>query len=116
MTPGIWGVSITDMRRALTFLMAWMILTACVVCPLVQAFDRWDHEIQTGHDSESVFVVLTVCLGALLVLARAVPLLNAIPARTISAVLSLVPSSHALGSVSPATFLSASPPSAVLRI
>ena len=96
------------------FIMAWITLTACVVCPLMQAFDRWDHEVQTGHDSESTFVIIALCIGAVVVVARAVILVKAVPARAINAVSSLVLTS--VDGVSPAIFLSASPPSNVLRI
>jgi hypothetical protein len=104
------------MRRALTLVMAWITLTVCVVCPLMQAFDFWDHELQTGHDSEFVFVVLSVCIGALLVLARTALLLNIVPARELKAVLRLFLTSDSLAGVSLVAFLSTSPPPAVLRI
>jgi uncharacterized protein YacL len=102
------------MRRALMSIMAWIILTACLAAPVMQAFDRWDHELQTGHDTEFIFVVVGLCIGAVIVVARAVLLVKVIPARAISAVRSLVLTS--VNGVSPATFLSASPPSSVLRI
>ncbi|HKT70518.1 MAG TPA: hypothetical protein VJP83_13825, partial [Terriglobales bacterium] len=34
--------------------------------------DQWDHTMQTGHDTESVLVVLASLAGAVLVMARAV--------------------------------------------
>jgi len=47
-----------------------MALTICLVCPLVDLFDQWDHVLQTGHDTEYPLVVLALCVGAAFVLAR----------------------------------------------
>ena len=33
-------------------------------------FDQWDHTLQTGMDSEYIFVLLALCVGALFILAR----------------------------------------------
>ena len=43
---------------------AALVLAICLVCPLVEMFDRWDHTIQTGQDTEYAFVVLALCVGA----------------------------------------------------
>ncbi len=40
------------------------ILVVCVVCPMVELFDRWDHTIQTGSDTEYTLVILALCAGA----------------------------------------------------
>lgn len=48
-----------------------LVLAICIVCPLVEMFDQWDHTIQTGQDTEYAFVVLALCAGALLTFARA---------------------------------------------
>jgi len=40
------------------------ILVVCLVCPLVELFDRWDHTIQTGNDTEYTLVILALCIGA----------------------------------------------------
>lgn len=42
------------------------ILVICLACPILEMFDRWDHTGQTGQDSESTFVVLAVCAGAII--------------------------------------------------
>ena len=57
-------------------LMIWLILTVCLVCPAMQMFDRWDHEAQTGQDTESALVVFALCAGAWIVLARNVLRIN----------------------------------------
>lgn len=107
------------MRRKLNFIMVLAVLATCLVCPLMQLFDRWDHEIQTGQDTESAFVVLALSIGATFVLARAfVHISRALPvARRISARCSLFRTSQeVLSAVSTTAFLTASPPAAILRI
>ena len=37
---------------------------ACLVCPLVELFDRWDKTPQTGNDTEFAFMILALCFGA----------------------------------------------------
>jgi len=37
---------------------------ACLVCPLVELFDRWDKTPQTGNDTEFVFMIVALCFGA----------------------------------------------------
>src|SRR5260370_16840039 len=47
-----------------------VILVTCLVCPLVELFDNWDHTIQTGNDTEYALVVLALCVGAAYSFAR----------------------------------------------
>jgi len=47
-------------------------LLVCVICPLVETFDKWDHTIQTGNDTEYTLVVLALCVGAACSFARLV--------------------------------------------
>lgn len=35
----------------------------CIVCPVIELFDYWDHTLQTGNDTEYTFVVLALCVG-----------------------------------------------------
>lgn len=35
-------------------------LLICLICPLVETFDNWDHTIQTGNDTEYSLVVLAL--------------------------------------------------------
>ena len=51
-------------------LAAVLVPVACLVCPLVECFDRWDHTPQTGNDSEFVFMILALCFGAAFLLAH----------------------------------------------
>ncbi len=40
-----------------------LILVICLICPFVEMFDRWDHTIQTGNDTEYTLVILALCIG-----------------------------------------------------
>jgi hypothetical protein len=101
-----------------TPVMIWLVLATCLVCPVMQMFDHWDHELQTGQDTESAFMVLALCIGATFVLTRAVLYISqGLPARAIITARSLFRSPlELLGGVGATIFLSASPPSAILRI
>ena len=45
-------------------------LFICIVCPIVEMFDNWDHTIQTGNDTEYTLVVLALCVGVAYSFAR----------------------------------------------
>ena len=60
------------MRRAFTYAMIWLVLAACFICQVLQWFDHWDHELKTGQDTETTFVVLALCIGAMIAFAQAV--------------------------------------------
>ena len=47
-----------------------IVLFTCLMCPLVELFDNWDHTIQTGNDSEYTLVVLALCVGVAYSFAR----------------------------------------------
>src|ERR1700730_8539998 len=47
-----------------------LVLTICLVCPLVEMFDHWDHAIQTGNDTEYSLVALALCVGVAYSFAR----------------------------------------------
>jgi len=49
----------TLVRRALV---ATIVLIS-LACPVLEAFDSWDHTIQTGQDTEAAVVVLALCVG-----------------------------------------------------
>jgi hypothetical protein len=58
------------MKSRVSLLIGATSLAICVVCPLVDLFDQWDHALQTGHDSEYPLVILALCVGAAFVLGR----------------------------------------------
>src|SRR6266851_10349777 len=47
-----------------------LVLITCLVCPLVELFDRWDHTMQTGNDTEYTLVLLALCVGVAYSFAR----------------------------------------------
>src|SRR6266550_1662414 len=51
------------MRSRASRIIATVILVTCLVCPLIELFDNWDHTIQTENDTEYGLVVLGLCVG-----------------------------------------------------
>jgi hypothetical protein len=52
------------MRSCVSRIAASFSLLLCVICPLLEMFDRWDHTLQTGNDTEYALIVLALCVGA----------------------------------------------------
>jgi len=52
------------MRSRISRIAASFALLLCLVCPLLEMFDHWDHTLQTGNDTEYALVVLALCVGA----------------------------------------------------
>jgi len=63
------GILVRMRSRALRII-ATVILVTCLVCPLVEMFDNWDHTMQTGNDTEYALVVLALCVGVAYSFAR----------------------------------------------
>ncbi len=47
-----------------------LVLLICFVCPVLEMFDRWDHTLKTGKDTEYTFVVIALCVGAVYAFAQ----------------------------------------------
>src|SRR6266436_3113705 len=60
------------MRSRASRITVTLALLTCLICPLVEMFDNWDHTIQTGNDTEYSLVVLALCLGVAYSFARLV--------------------------------------------
>ena len=58
------------MRSRALRIIAGLALLTCLICPLVEMFDTWDHTIQTGNDIEYGLVVLALCVGVAYSFAR----------------------------------------------
>lgn len=58
------GVRMPLMRQTVTLPVVVFVLAVCLVCPVMEMFDQWDHTPQTGNDTESALVVVALCLGA----------------------------------------------------
>lgn len=106
------------MRARMSYVVVSLILLTCLVCPVMQMFDRWDHEVQTGQDTESALVVVALCLGVTFSLIRAlVANYENSPSGRISTTCSPFNSSlQILMGAATAVPTSASPPPTILRI
>ncbi len=103
------------MRSKLTRTVAIFVLAICLVCPLLEMFDHWDHTIQTGNDSEYALVVLALCVGASCSFARFLrksPVASCL-ARIASVYMSFMFTPHSFSSL---LLDATSPPSCALRI
>jgi len=58
------------MRTKMSRAAVMIVLLTCLVCPLVEMFDNWDHTLQTGNDTEYALVVLALCVGVAYSFAR----------------------------------------------
>ena len=58
------------MRRTSGHVVIAIVLLTCVVCPLVEMFDNWDHTLQTGNDTEYALAALALCVGVAYSFAR----------------------------------------------
>src|ERR1700704_2968860 len=58
------------MRSRASRIIATLALFTCLICPIVETFDTWDHTIQTGNDTEYGLVVLALCVGVAYSFAR----------------------------------------------
>lgn len=97
--------------------MIWLVLAACLICPVMQMFDHWDHEIKTGQDTETTFVILALCVGAVVAFARAVVYVSkALRLEAIKPTDFLHTSFEAFQKTGIVPFLAESPPLAILRI
>lgn len=69
------------MRTRASRIIVTLALLTCLICPLLETFDTWDHTIQTGNDTEYALVILALCVGVAYSFARFVfkiPLLKAV--------------------------------------
>ena len=58
------------MRSRAIRITAAVALLVCLICPLLETFDTWDHTIQTGNDTEYTLVILALCVGVAYSFAR----------------------------------------------
>jgi hypothetical protein len=99
------------MRTRASLITGTIALAICLVCPLVEMFDQWDHTLQTGNDSEYLLVLLALCVGAAFVLGQLIVTLSpnlpasgircALHTALISLPFSIRPTAAAMASASP---------------
>jgi hypothetical protein len=109
---------IRSMRSRASLITVALTLLTCLVCPLVEMFDRWDDTLRTGNDVEYALVVLALCIGVAYLFARLVfrfPLL-----RSAAELISDSSAHRPLASAPPAARwvipIPISPPALALRI
>jgi hypothetical protein len=68
--PGTCCAILEAMRSRAFRIAAALALLTCLICPLVEMFDTWDHTIQTGNDTEYTLVILALCVGVAYSFAR----------------------------------------------
>jgi hypothetical protein len=106
------------MRSRAFRITAALALLTCLICPLLETFDTWDHTIQTGNDTEYTLVILALCVGVAYSFARFIlkSVLLGFVAKSVSA--SCVQKSllSAAGSFTVLLFDATSPPPLPLRI
>jgi hypothetical protein len=105
------------MRSRVSYITAAIVLLTCLVCPLVEVFDGWDHTIQTGNDTEYAVVILALCVGVAFSIAQCIvrgPLLR-FTAELVSSSVRSASRSTSFSStlVNP---IATSPPATALRI
>lgn len=104
-------------RRTFTCAMIWLVMAGCFICPVMQTLDRWDHELKTGQDTETTFVILALCVGATIAVARAlIGASKVLRVRSLKATDPLHISFEAFNKTGLVPFLAESPPLAVLRV
>jgi hypothetical protein len=61
------------MKPRASFITVTLVLVVCVVCPVSELFDQWDHTLQTGSDIDYPIMILAACVGVAYLFARFVP-------------------------------------------
>lgn len=94
------------------------VLLICLLCPIVELFDQWDHTVQTGNDTEYTLVIVGLCVGVAYTFVRFV--FASLIAKAISDILLhfSAPTPLALGGRGPFFIvpIPLSPPALALRI
>jgi hypothetical protein len=68
-------------RHQLIF--AVLLLTLCLGAPVLETFDRWDHTLQDGNDTETNLVVVGLCVAVgFIVAARVLRRVRPLPTGT----------------------------------
>jgi hypothetical protein len=92
------------------------VLAICLLCPLVDMFDYWDHAPQTGNDTEYTIVIVGLCVGALYTFARVILKIGESARSKETAVIDGCPALSRTSLNFIVNTISASPPLAALRI
>jgi len=93
-----------------------LVLATCIVCPVIEMVDHWDHTLQTGRDTEYAFVILGLCVGAAFVAGAVLKIKEGSPFKRASAIYFPPTFFQALFDPVVQSSISASPPLTTLRI
>jgi hypothetical protein len=85
-----------SMRRVLMQVVGILVIGTCVVCPILEMFDHWDHTAQTGKDTESTLMVVALSVGLMIPAAGIVALPSLRPVASGVSVVAVAPLSHCL--------------------
>ena len=58
------NVIIRLVRARIRRLLAVLLFTICVGAPALEMFDRWDHTLQNGNDTETNLVISALCVAS----------------------------------------------------
>src|ERR1700730_4609981 len=105
------------MRTRASLVTGAIALAICLVCPLVDLFDQWDHALQSGNDTEYPLVILALCVGVAFALARLLATLSLnFPASSLRYALRSALDSSPFSIRPPALALASASPPLSLRI
>ena len=60
------------MRASRSRVVVTVVLTLCLVCPILEVFDTWDPPTQSGNDTEYGLVIAALCVGAAYLFVRSI--------------------------------------------
>src|ERR1700730_5070335 len=105
------------MRSSARPIIVTLVLAICLLCPLVDIFDCWDHAPQTGNDTEYTFVIVGLCVGALYTIACVVlEIFRSARSKGTAGIDGCLALSSTSLNLMVSSLISASPPLAALRI
>jgi hypothetical protein len=93
-----------------------LVLAICIVCPVIEIFDHWDHTLQTGSDTEYAFVILGLCVGVVYVAGAVLKIKEGSPFKRAGAIYFPPTFFQGLFDLVVQGSISASPPVTTLRI
>jgi hypothetical protein len=85
-----------SIRRVFVQCVGILVIGTCVVCPILEMFDHWDHTAQTGKDTESTLVVVALSVGLTIPAAGIVALPSLRPVANDTGARAVAPLSHRL--------------------
>jgi len=105
------------MKSRASYIIVTLVLAVCIVCPVTEMFDQWDHPLQTGNDIDYPFMILAVSVGVAYLFARSIPKIFQHNSLSEVVFASFARQLCGIPTDLPSTFpIAASPPSLALRV